>query len=60
MTLSVDSTGSVFSLGFRLVGESSRGAREKMDGVRIEDSEDSSDAIRLRVRTATFRTPIAV
>ncbi len=47
-------------MGLRLVGESSRGACEKMNGVRIEDSEDSSDAIRLRVRTATFRTPIAV
>ena len=47
-------------MGFRLAGESSSDAREKMDGVRIEDSEDSSDAIRLRVRTATFRTPIAV
>jgi hypothetical protein len=44
MTLSVDSTGSVFSLGFRLAGESSWDAREKMDGVRIEDSEDSSEA----------------
>jgi hypothetical protein len=44
MALSVDSTGSVFSLGFWLAGESSRDAREKMDGVRIEDSEDSSDA----------------
>jgi hypothetical protein len=44
MALSVDSTGSVFSLGFRLAGESSQDACEKMDGVRIEDSEDSSDA----------------
>jgi hypothetical protein len=60
MALSVDSTGSVFSLGFRLVGESSRDAREKMDGVRIEDSEDSSNGVGLRVDPATFRTLIAV
>jgi hypothetical protein len=60
MTLSVDSTGGVFSLGFRLVRESSRDAREKMNGVRIEDSEDSSDGVGLRVGPATFRTRIAV
>jgi hypothetical protein len=60
MALSVDSTGSVFSLGFGLAGESSRDAREKMDGVGIEDSEDSSKGVRLRVDPATFRTPIAV
>jgi hypothetical protein len=57
MALSVDSTGSVFSLGFGLAGESSRDAREKMDGV---GSEDSSKGVRLRVDPATFRTPIAV
>jgi hypothetical protein len=60
MTLSVDSMGSVFSLGFGLAGESSRDAREKMDGVGIEDSEDSSTGVGIRVDPATFRTPIAV
>jgi hypothetical protein len=60
MTLSVDSTGSVFSLGFGLAGESSRDAREKMDGVRIEDSEDRPSGVGLRVAPATFRTRIAV
>jgi len=60
IALSVDSTGSVFSWVFRLGEESSRDAFEKMSGVGIEDSEDSSGAGGLRVRPATFRTPIAV
>jgi hypothetical protein len=45
IALSVDSTGSVFLLGFRLVEESSCNACEKMNGVRIEDSEDRSGRV---------------
>jgi len=45
IALSVDSTGSVFLSGSRLPEESSDDACEKMNGVRIEDSEDRSGGV---------------